>query len=128
MVDHAILLSKLEAYNFDNNALLWFKSHITDRTQPVSFMGQSSSVRTITTGVSQGSILGPLLFIVVINELPLLDLFTDHTTLFSNNVQDLENIFLSEVANVDEWATTNKLPLNSSKTKIILIDGQRLKR
>ena len=61
MVDHAILLSKIEAYNFDNNALLWFKSHLTDRTQPVSFMGQSSSVWTITTGVPQGSILGPLL-------------------------------------------------------------------
>ena len=44
MVDQAILLSKIEAYNFDNNALLLIKSYLTDRTQRVSFMGQSSSV------------------------------------------------------------------------------------
>lgn len=85
-VDHAILLSKLEAYNFDNNALLWFKSYLTDRTQLVSsFMGQSSSVRTVTTGVPQGYILGPLLLIMFINELPLhlntrIDLFANDTT------------------------------------------------
>lgn len=123
MVDHAILLSKLEAYNFDSNSLLWFKSYLTDCSQLVSFMGQSSSLRRITTGAPQGSILGPFLFTMFINELPLhvntpIDLFADDTTLLasSNNVQDLENILSCEVAKVDEWSTNNKLPLNCSKT------------
>ena len=65
MVDHATLLSKLGAYNLDKNALLWLKSYLADHTQLVSLMGQSSSIGTVTAGVSQGSMLGPLLFVVL---------------------------------------------------------------
>ena len=65
MVDHATLLSKLEAYNLDKNALLWCKSYLTDHTQLVSFIGQLSSFGTLTAGVPQGSMLGPLLFVVL---------------------------------------------------------------
>ena len=67
MVDHATLLSKLEAYNLD---LLWFKSYLTDHTQLVSFMGQSSSTGTVTAGVPQGSMLGTLTFCCIITDLP----------------------------------------------------------
>ena len=63
MVDHVTLLRKLEAYKLDRSTLLWFKSYLTDRTQLVSFKGQTSTVRTITAGVPRGSILGP-------NEIP----------------------------------------------------------
>ena len=66
MVDHATLLSKLEAYNLD---LLWFKSYLTDHTQLVSFMGLSSSIGTVTA-VPQGSMLGTLAFCCIINGLP----------------------------------------------------------
>ena len=55
MADNVTLLRKLEAYNLDKNTLFWFKSHLTDRTQLVLFMGQSSSIRTITADVPQGS-------------------------------------------------------------------------
>ena len=55
MVDHVTLLHKLEAYNLDKNTLFWFKSHLSDRTQLVLFMGQSSSIWTITADVPQGS-------------------------------------------------------------------------
>lgn len=65
MVDHMTLLNKLEAYNLDKNALLWFKSYLTDHTQLASFMGQSTSLRYVTAGVSQGSMLEPLLFCVI---------------------------------------------------------------
>ena len=58
--DHVTLLSKLEAYKLDRGTLLWFKSYLTDRTQLVSFKGQTSTVRPITAGVPQGSILGTL--------------------------------------------------------------------
>ena len=59
MVDHVSLLSKLEAYKLDRSALLWFKSYLTDRTSLVSFKRQTSTVRTVTAGVPQGSILVP---------------------------------------------------------------------
>ena len=53
MVDHVTLLSKLEAYKLDRSALLCFKSYLTDHTQPVSFKGQTSTIRTITADVPQ---------------------------------------------------------------------------
>ena len=70
MIDYVTLLSKLEAYKLDRSTLLWFKSYLTNRTQLVSFNGQTSTVRTITAGVSQGSILGPLLFVMFIETYP----------------------------------------------------------
>ena len=111
MVDHVTLLSKLEAYKLDRNALLWFESYLTDRTQLVSFKGETSTVRSITAGVPQGSILGPLLFVLFINDLPLhvhtqLDMFADDTTLLASsdcaNVKELKNTLFSEVSNVNE--------------------------
>ena len=95
-------------------------------------MGQSTSVRTVTAGVPHGSVLGPLLFVMFMNDLPLhvhtqVDIFANDTTLLAAsdfaNVEDLENTLSLEVSNVDEWATNNKLPLNCSKTTTILIDG-----
>ena len=65
MVDHVTLLNKLEAYNLDKNAFFWFRSYLTDHTQLVSFMGQSTSLGYVTAGVPQGSMLGPLLFCVI---------------------------------------------------------------
>ena len=95
-------------------------------------MGQSSSVRTVTAGVPHGSVLGQLLFVMFISDLPLhvqtpVDIFANDTTVLAAsdvaNVEDLENTLSLEVSNVDEWATNNKLPLNCSKTTTILIDG-----
>ena len=91
---------KLEAYNLDKNALFWFKLHLTDRTQLVLFMGQSLSIRTVTAYVLQGSMLGPLLFVMFINDLPShvntqVDIFVDDTTLLVPSdfahVEDLVN-------------------------------------
>ena len=95
-------------------------------------MRQSTSVRTVTAGVPHGSVLGPLLFVMFIYDLPLhvhtqVDIFANDTTLLAAsdfaNVEDLENTLSLEVSNVGEWATNNKLPLNCSKTTTILNDG-----
>ena len=138
MDDRCILLDKLGAYHLDQSSLDfdWFKSYLSDRKQYVNFKGQSSTTKVITDGVPQGSILGPLLFLVFINDLPLhintqVDLFADDTTLLAatdyNDINELNEKLSLEVSNVQNWAITNKLPLNTTKTKTIRISRKRLK-
>ena len=69
-IDHNILLRKLEFYGVRGKALDWFKSYLHNRTQYVEYMGVNSKVHNIQCGVLQGSVLGPLLFIIYTNDLP----------------------------------------------------------
>ena len=124
MVNHTILLSKLKIYRLDKDSLYWFESYLNDRTQLVSFKGNLSTVDSITSGVPQGSILGPLLFFMFINDLPLhtstqTDIFADDTSLLASSdvskIEDLNEILCREVSNVNKWAKSNHLPLNGPK-------------
>ena len=126
-VNFSILLSKLEHYGFSGTPLKWFQSYLRGRSQFVNIRGENSSIRTLFTGVLQGSILGPLLFLIYINDLPnSVDLFSllfaDDTT-FQITGQNLKNVFEKanlELSKASEWFASNKLTLNVSKTKFIL--------
>lgn len=136
MVDHTILMEKLKAYGVVGNSLSWFHSYLQDRHQLVTVAGTESDYALIKHGVPQGSILGPLLFIIFINDLPLhvtssqVDLYADDTTLSSSadvkNIQKLQDTLNNSVKQVNDWATSNKLPINQEKTKALIVTGKRL--
>ena len=132
-VNHSILIKKLELYGIRGLSLSWFISYLENRCQQVLCNGTLSKVKSLRCGVPQGSILGPLLFLLYINDLPnaskLLHfiLFADDTNVFAshtslNHLIDLINTELSLVA---DWFQSNRLSLNISKTNFILFCSHR---
>ena len=127
-VNHNILLQKLEHYGVRGNGLLWFESYLKDRTQYVSCNNVSSETKTISCGVPQGSVLGPLLFLLYINDLPNISkklnffLFADDTNLFyeCNNLEKLERVVNKELKKLVTWLNVNRLALNVSKTNYVI--------
>ena len=122
-VDHNILLQKLSLYGIRGTALDWFQSYLTNRYQFVTYNGESSERKKVKCGVPQGSILGPLLFLIYINDLAdvckcsLPILFADDTNLFHHgtDLSVIECEFNKELADISTWLKVNKLSLNIKK-------------
>ena len=119
-----ILLKKLKHYGINGSAKRLIHSYLTDRLQFVEFNSYKSTYLPISTGVLQGSVLGPLLFLIYSNDLPLISnifsmlMYADDTTLYCNIDQDVnEEVINVELAKLSEWLGANKLALNISKTK-----------
>jgi hypothetical protein len=133
-IDHNILLHKLEHYGFRGVVLDWFRNYLSNRKQFVSFNSFDSVQKDIICGVPQGSILGPLLFILYINDITntstILDfiLFADDTTiLYSHkNIKGQINIVNKELAEVCNWFKANKLSVNASKTNYMILGTPKM--
>jgi hypothetical protein len=131
LVDHSILMKKLEMYLGNSNSILLLKSFITERTQRVYLNGSYSNVGTIQHGVPQGSVLGPILFCLYINDLPFhitnphvtCHMLADDTTLqtSSKNHNDAEIALQEALNDTALWCSTNRMVVNPKKSKSMLI-------
>ena len=134
LVSHEHLIYKLSKYGIKGKLLEWIKDFLKDRTQRVVIRGTASSPRKVTSGVPQGSVLGPLLFLIFINDLPLgllsaLSLFADDSKLFSrivrnknrmkNNIRNGNVTLQNDLNAVLEWANKWKMEFNVDKCKIM---------
>ena len=129
-LDHDILLKKLKYYGIIDKSLSLLKSYLTERIQQVKYNDIISDPLTIKCGVPQGSILGPLLFIVYINDIKAASnyfhpiLYADDTTLcatLNSNYETSDTERLNnDLTSITNWLKANKLSLNTAKTKAIL--------
>ena len=132
-VDHRILLRKFSEIGLCEKSLQWFRSYITDRKQRTCCGNELSDELPVTHGVPQGSILGPLIFVIYINDLPnVLDacqasLYADDTVIYyyGSSSQELTDKLNQDLLAVAKWLNEHKLTLNLDKTKCMLIGSNR---
>lgn len=136
-IDRNILLSKLVLNGIGSNVLKWFESYLSDRVQKVKFNGKFSKELKNDYGVPQGSVLGPLLFLIYINDMSKLfdkcsiHLFADDAVIYcsGDNYEEVVRVLNRELKRVIEWLNQHKLKLNCSKCKALIIstNGKLLK-
>ena len=133
-VPHQLLLEKLVNYGFDQNIITWVCSYLTGRKQHIVCGGESSSDAPVLSGVPQGSVLGPLLFLLYIDDIALtqlsmgsvINLFADDMLLYKPVKSALDlNSLQEDIDVINNWVKRNHLMLNPSKCKSMLISRKR---
>ena len=128
-LDHSILLDKLEAHGVRGIANKWFESYLLIRMQFVEVNGQASDSANMTTGVPQGSVLGPLSFLVYINDIAKANqisqvfLFADDTNITS--VCSSSASFQNDLSSIFDWFLSNKLSIKVDKSSLVNFDEKR---
>ena len=124
--DNGLLLEKLKAYGLRDNELDLLRSYLSGSTQYVHINDCHSSPRTVSAGVPQGSILGPILFLLFINDL---SSAAQHSTLsLSSDVTDkltaMSSALQQDLDDLSRWSAANKMVTNAAKTKCLLFTGK----
>ena len=133
-LDHNILLSKLKFYRLTDDVIRLLKNYLSDREQYVQLGNIKSQLLGISRGIPQSSVMGPLLFNILINDLNAatkffdLIMYTDDTTFVStletfgntNRPTEIENNISNKISKITTWLHSNKLKLNASKSKFMI--------
>ena len=135
--DNDVLLGKLSLYGIQESAYDWFKSYLKNHTQKCAVSGSLSKVCSLDCGVPQGTILGPLLFLIYINDLPnrisfrqpRMYAYDTHITYASADLHSMQSSLNHDLSNIHKWLLCNKLTLNTTKPEFMLIGSrQKLSR
>ena len=132
-VNHGILLQKLYKYGISGNTHKWIKNYLSNRNQCVVANGTVSNKLPIVCGVPQGSVLGPLLFLIYINDIgnriahSTVRLYADDAVVYTSaeSINETHIKLQSDLANIDVWCRRNQLTVNTSKTKCMLFGSKR---
>ena len=130
---HERLLTKMNRYGIQGISLDWFKSYLTNRTQRCSVNGCLSDFTTLKCGVPQGTILGPLLFLVYINDLPnclslsIPRMYADdtHITYAGSDLHVIQYSLSHDLEKLSKWLVCNRLTLNATKTEFMVIGSRQ---
>ena len=133
-INHEILLRKLPHFGLNNNVRNWVANYLSNRVQKCSVNGLTSEERAITCGVPQGSILGPLLFLLYINDIDIklinskVLLYADDTVIYANHKDETHaHLWVSEdLIALCEWCNKNQLTINQKKTKLMLFGTKNM--
>ena len=135
-VNYDILFKKLEHYGLRGTILNWFQNYLSNRSQNVNYKMEFSQEQELICGVPQGSVLGPLLFLLYVNDLALVSnkltpiMFADDSSFFihGKKTDEMADIINQELEEIVSWLNANRLSLNIRKTKSILFNPTKDKK